>query len=76
MVGQLLYMMDRMLAVRYVPLVLPRPLNDLLGAYYQKNLPRFNGQGETTAEENLDAFLSYVDNQNIEVKDVWMRMFV
>ena len=43
---------------------------------YQKYLPRFNGQGETTAEEHWDAFLSYADNQNIEVKDVWMRMFV
>ena len=68
--------MDRMVATRYAPLVLPQPLNDLLGAYYQKHLPRFNGQGETTAEEHWDAFLSCVDNQNIEDKDVWMKMFV
>src|SRR5713226_568131 len=39
-------------------------------------MPRFNGQGETTAEEHWEAFLSYADNQNIEVKDVWMRVFV
>ena len=48
----------------------------LPGGDYQKYLPRFNGQGETTAEEHWDAFLSYADNQNIEAKDVWMRMLV
>ena len=42
-------MMDRMVDARYDPLVLPRPLNDLLGGDYQNYLPRFNGQGETTA---------------------------
>ena len=43
---------------------------------YPKYLPRFNGQGETTTEEHWDVFLSYADNQKIEAKDVWMRMFV
>ena len=43
-------MMDRMVAARYAPLVLPHPLNALPGGDYQKYLPRFNGQGETTAE--------------------------
>ena len=69
-------MMDRMVAARYAPLVLPQPLNALPGGYYQKYLPRYNGQGETTVEEHWDAFLSYADNQNIEAKYVWMRMFV
>ena len=73
---QPLDMMDRMVVARYAPLVRPQPLNALPGGYYQKYLPRFNGQGETTAEEQWDAFLSYVDNQNIETKDVWMRMFI
>ena len=36
----------------------------------------FNGQGETTVEGHWDAFMSYVDNLNIEAKDVWMRIFV
>ena len=36
----------------------------------------FNRQGETIAEEHWDDFLYYVDNQNIEAKDVWMTMFV
>ena len=45
-------MMDRMVAARYAPLVLPQPLNALPGGDYQKYLPRFNGQGETTDEEH------------------------
>ena len=69
-------MMDRMVAIRYAPLVLPNPISALPGGDYQKYLPRFNGQGETTAEEHWDAFLSYADNQNIEAKNVWMRMSV
>ena len=71
-----LNMMDRMVAARYPPLVLSQPLNSLPGGDYHKYLPRFNGQGEITAKEHKDAFLSYADNQNIEAKDVWMRMFV
>ena len=75
-VQQPLDMMDRMVAARYAPLVLPHPLNALPEGDYQKNLLRFNGQGKTIVEEHWNAFLSYADNQNIEVKDVWMRMFV
>ena len=45
-------MMDRMVAARYAPLVFPQPLNALPGGDYQKYLPRFNGQGETTADEH------------------------
>ena len=73
---QPLDMMDIMVATRYASLVLPQPLNALPVGDYQKYLPRFSGEGETTAEEHWDAFLSFVDNQNIEAKDVWMRMFV
>ena len=58
-------MMGQIVEARYAPLVLPHPMNALPGDDYQKNLPRFNGQGETTAEEHWDSFLSYVDNQNI-----------
>ena len=65
-----------MVPSRYAPLVLPQPLNAIPGGYYQKYLPRFNGQGETTTEKHWDAFLSYANNQNIEAKDVWMRVFV
>ena len=45
-------MMDQMVAASYAPLVLPHPLNALLGGDYQKYLPRFNGQGEAIAEEH------------------------
>ena len=69
-------MMDRMVASRYAPLVLPHPLNALPRGDYQKYLPSFNGQGETIVEEHWNAFISHADNQNIEVKDVWMSMFV
>ena len=55
-------MMDRMVAARYAPLVLPHPLNALPRGDYHKYLPRFNGQGETTAEEHWEAFLRYADN--------------
>ena len=65
-----------MVAARYAPLVLPQPLNALPGGDYQKYLPSFNGQGETTAKEHWDAFLSYPDNQNIKAKYVCMRMFI
>ena len=75
-VEQRLDMMDRMVATRYAPLVLHQPLNSLPGGDYHKYLPMLNGQSETTIEEHWDAFLSYADNQNIEAKDVWMRMFV
>ena len=73
---QPLDMMDRMVVSRYAPLVLPQPLNSLPGGDYQKYLPSFNGEGETTVEEHWEAFLSYADNQNIEAKYVWMRIFV
>ena len=65
-----------MVVARYAPLVLLQPLNALPRGDYQKYLPRFNGQSETIVEEHWDAFLSYADNQNIEAKDVLMRMFV
>ena len=51
-----------MVVARYAPLVLPHPLNALPGGDYHKYLPRFNGHGETTAEEHWEAFLSYADN--------------
>ena len=51
-----------MVAAMYATLVFPQPLNAIPSGDYQKYLPRFNGQGETTAEEYWDAFLSYVDN--------------
>ena len=68
--------MVAMVAARYAPLVLPQPLNALLGGDYQKYLLRFNGQGDVTAEEHWNTFLSYANNLNFENEDVWMRVFV
>jgi hypothetical protein len=41
-----------------------------------KYLPRFNGEGEVTAEEHLTSFYSFADNFNVEHTYVWMRLFV
>jgi hypothetical protein len=49
--------MDVMRAYRYAPLVFPNNLHPLPVNDYMKYLPRFDNEGETTAEENLTFFL-------------------
>ena len=68
--------MAAMVAARYAPLFLPQPLNALPAGDYQNYLPRFNGQGDATAEEHWNTFCSYADNHNFKHEDVWMRVFV
>ena len=68
--------MATMIAARYAPLVLPQALNALPGGDYQKYMPRFNGQGDATAEKHWNKFYSFADNQNYEHTDVWMGLFV
>ena len=68
--------MAAMIAARYAPLVLTPPLNALRGGDYQKYMPRFDGQGDATAEEDWNKFCSFAENQNYEYTDVWMRLFV
>ena len=68
--------MDAIVAASYAPLVLPRPMNALHAGDYLKYMPKFNGEGEVTAEEHLANFYAYADNLNIEHEDVWMRAFV
>jgi hypothetical protein len=68
--------MDAIVAARYAPLILPHPVNPLPTGDYLKYMPKFTREGDITAEENLAAFYSYVDNLNIENEDVWMRVFV
>jgi hypothetical protein len=68
--------MDVIIAARYAPLVLPQVLYAFLAGDYMKYLPRFNGEGEVTAEEHLTYFYSFADNFNVEHTDVWMRLFV
>ena len=62
--------MAAMVAARYAPLVLPQPLNALPREDYKKYLSIFNGQGDVTAEEHWNTYLSYADNQNFENEDV------
>jgi hypothetical protein len=57
-------------------LFLPQPLNALPAGGYLKQLPKFMGEGDITAEEHLAAFYSYADNYVIVNEDVWMRIFV
>jgi hypothetical protein len=68
--------MDAIVAVRYAPLVLPRPMNSLPIRDYRNYMPKFTGEEDIIAEEHLETFNNYVDNLNIENEDVWMRVFV
>ena len=68
--------MKLIVAARYAPLVLPVPLHDFPQGDYVKYLPKFTGEGEVTAEENLASFYSYADNQNIKYDDLWTRLFM
>jgi hypothetical protein len=68
--------MDAIVADRYAPLVLTQPLNALPASDYLKQLPKFIGEGDITAEEHLVAFYSYAENYVIVDEDVWMRIFV
>jgi hypothetical protein len=68
--------MEAIIAARYAPLVFPQPLNALPADGYLKQLPKFTGEGDITAEAHLEAFYSFTDNHAIENEDVWMRIFV
>jgi len=39
-------------------------------------MPKFIGEEDILAEEQLVVFYNYADNLNIENEDVWMRVFV
>jgi hypothetical protein len=68
--------MDVIIAARYAPLVMHVGLHALLAIDYMKYLPRYNGEGDVTAEEHLVSFYNFADNFNIDHVDVWMRLFV
>jgi hypothetical protein len=68
--------MEAIIAARYAPLVLPQPPNALPADGYLKQLPKFTGEGDITAEEHLEAFYSFTDDNNIMHADVWMKIFV
>jgi hypothetical protein len=68
--------MYAIVAARYALLIFPQPLNALPAGVYLKQLPKFIGEGDITAEEHLLAFYSYDNNYIIENEDAWMRIFV
>jgi len=68
--------MERIIAARYGPLILPTPLNFMPTEEYQKYRAKFTGTEGVTAEEHLESFYSYVVNLDIGEDDVWMRVFV
>jgi len=65
---------ERIVAARYGPLVLPIPLNPMPAEEYQKYMPKFTGTERVTTEEHLEAFYSYADNLDINENDAWMRV--
>lgn len=71
---QSLTKIEKIVAARYGPLVLPVPLNAMPAGDYQEFMPKFTGVEGVTTEENLEAFYSYVDNLDINEEDVWMRV--
>jgi len=68
--------MERIIAARYGPLILPTPLNAMPTGEYQKYMPNFTGTEGVIAEKHLESFYSYADNLDINEGDVWMRVFV
>jgi hypothetical protein len=68
--------MDEIVAARYAPLVLPQVMYAFPPNDYMRYLPRFNGDGSVTVEENLSSFYSFADNFIVEHVDVWMRLSV
>jgi hypothetical protein len=69
-------MMEAIITSRYAPLVFLQNLNAFTTVDYMKYLPRYNGEGEVTFEENLVAFYSFADKFNIKHVYIWMRLFV
>ena len=68
--------MERIIAAKYGPLILPTPLNAMPIGEYHKYRPKFIGIEGVAAKEHLESFYSYVDNLDISEDDVWMRVFV
>jgi hypothetical protein len=62
-------------AARYAPLVLLVPLHDL-PENYMKNIPKFTGEGDLTAQEHINFFDQFVDILGLEHEDVYSRLLV
>ena len=62
-------------AARYAPLVLPNNLHDLPGNNYLKVIPKFDNEGDSTAEKHLAKFYTFADDFQVDEEDVWLRLF-
>ena len=62
-------------ATKYAPLVLSVPLHDL-PENYMKNLPKFTGKGDLTAEEHINFFDQFADILGLKHEDVYSRLLV
>lgn len=73
---QALTKIERIIAARYAPWVLPTPLNAMPEGDYQECMAKFTGTEGVIAEEHLESFYFYADNLDIYEEDVWMKVFV
>ena len=62
-------------AAKYAPLVLPVPLHDL-PENYMKNIPKFTGKGDLTAQEHIIFFAQFANILGLEHEDVYSRLLV
>jgi hypothetical protein len=60
--------MDSILVVRYDPLVLSQPMNDLPVGDYLKYMLKFIGEEDISAEDHIATVYSYVDNLNMKMR--------
>ena len=61
--------MERIIAAKYGPLILPTPLNAMPTREYQKYMPKFTGTKGVTTKEQLESFYSYANNLDISEDD-------
>jgi len=67
---QALTKIERIVAARYGPLVLPTPLNAMPAGDYQEFMPNFIGEEGVSVEEHLKSFYGYANNLDINEDDV------
>lgn len=66
---QALTKIERIVAARYGPLVLPTPLNATPVGDYMEYMPKFTGAEGVSTEEHLESFYFYADNLDINEED-------
>jgi hypothetical protein len=67
--------MDIIISTRYAPLVLSQVLSVFPVGDYMKYFPRFNGEGDVMAIEQLAPFYNFADNFNMEQSVTFLIRF-